>query len=79
MERVEILEKLTSIFQEIFDDEDIVLEEGSTSADIDGWDSLMHINIIAEIEDVFNIQFPMESVMKMKTVGEMIDYIITLQ
>ena len=75
MNREEIIYKLNDIFRDVFDDQAISVKEGTTSEDIDGWDSLLHITLIAEIEDAFSIKFPMKKVISMKNVGEMIDFI----
>ena len=40
-------------------------------ADIDGWDSLEHINLIAAVEQEFGVKFTMGQVVTMKNVGEM--------
>ena len=75
MKREEIIYKLNEIFRDVFDDQAITVKEETTSEDIDGWDSLIHITLIAEIEDCFEIKFPMKKVISMKNVGEMIDFI----
>ena len=46
-----------------------------TAADIDGWDSLMHITLISAVEDEFGVSFNMRDVVKMKNVGDMADLI----
>ena len=78
MNKEEIFTKLNSIFRDIFDDDTIVLSEGTTATDIEDWDSLTHISLIAAIEDEFGIRFDMKDVLKMKNVGEMADRIAAL-
>ena len=78
MNKEEIFTKLNSIFRDIFDDDTIVLSEGTTAADIEDWDSLTYISLIAAIEDDFGIRFDMKDVLKMKNVGEMADRIAAL-
>lgn len=78
MNKEEIFTKLNSIFRDIFDDDTIMLSEGTTAADIEDWDSLTHISLIAAIEDEFGIRFDMKDVLKMKNVGEMADRIAAL-
>lgn len=78
MNKEEIFIKLNSIFRDIFDDESIVLSENTTAADIEDWDSLTHISLIAAIEDEFGIRFDMKDVLNMKNVGEMTDRIAAL-
>ena len=71
----EIFERLNEVFRDFFDDEDIELDEGTTADDIDDWDSLNHITLMAAVEDEFGIRFTMGEVSGMKNVGEMADII----
>lgn len=73
MERKEILEKLNDIFHEVFDDDSLVITEATTAKDIEDWDSLTHITLIAAVEDEFDMKFAMKDVIGMKNVGEMVD------
>lgn len=77
MKREEVLEKLTDVFREVFDDEEIKLSDNTTSEDIEDWDSLEHINLIVAVEQEFNIKFNMNEVTSMKNVGEMVDIIVS--
>lgn len=77
MTRNEVYNELNSIFQDVFDDESIVLSDETTSADIEDWDSLENINLIVSIQARFKIKFDMEEVAAMKNVGEMVDRIIS--
>lgn len=78
MSREEIYKKLNTVFQEIFDNEDIKVNDSTTAKDIKLWDSLMHVTLIAEIENAFNIRFLMNDIPKMNTVGDMVDKIMEL-
>ena len=78
MDRSKVYEKLNGVFQDVFDDEDIVVNDATTAAEVDGWDSLMHITLISEVEDAFDIHFQMKDVTKMQNVGEMVDKIMEL-
>ena len=42
--------KLTKVFREVFDDDSIELTPETTANDIDDWDSIEHINLIAAVE-----------------------------
>ena len=75
MTRAEVFEKLNEVFQDVFDDEDITVGEETTSADIEDWDSLEHINLIVAVEKAFGIKFNMGEVNTMKNVGAMADII----
>ena len=71
MTRDEIFEGLNEVFQDVFDDEEIIVNESTTSDDIEDWDSLEHIRLIAAVEREFGVKFTMKEVSAMKNVGEM--------
>ncbi len=70
-----IKEKLEQVFRDVFDDDSIVLTDATSSKDIDDWDSLAHIQLIASIEDTFNIKFTLEEAVSAENVGEFIGII----
>lgn len=75
MTKHDIIERLNEVFQDVFDDEDIVVDEETTADDIEDWDSIEHINLISAVESEFGIRFTMGEVSGMKNVGEMISII----
>ena len=75
MNREEIFEKLTEVFADVFDDEDLEISETITSDDVEGWDSLAHINLIGSIEDEVGIKFAMEDLKNLESVSKIIDRI----
>ena len=46
MTREEAYERLTKVFRDVFDDEDIVLCDETTSDDIEDWDSFDHLKFL---------------------------------
>lgn len=76
MTRVEVFEKLNTIFRNNFDDEDIKLSDETSSADIEDWDSLEQINLVVVIQNEFQVKFNIDEVNAMKNVGEMVDFIM---
>lgn len=77
MTREAAYEKLNEVFRDVFDDEAIVVNDATTSNDIEDWDSLEHINLIAAVEQEFGMKFSMGQVVTMKNVGEMMDIILS--
>jgi acyl carrier protein len=75
MSKDEIFTRLNEVFQDVFGDDDITVTDETTAADVEGWDSLRHITLLAAVEDEFDIEFSMGQTVKMKNVGEMVDYI----
>lgn len=75
MTREEVFTALDEVFQDEFDDSSIHVKDATTSADIEDWDSLEHINLIFAVEKRFNVKFTMGEVTEMRNVGEMADII----
>ena len=75
MEREEIFSALQEIFEGLFGEGVPTLTDETTAQDVDGWDSLMHITMISEVESRFDMRFSMKDVIGMKNVGEMVDLI----
>jgi len=76
MSREEVFIKLNEVFRDVFDDEEITVTDATTADDIEEWDSLEHINLLAAVEQEFGMKFNMGQVVSMKNVGEMADIIL---
>lgn len=75
MTNEEILNDLQSIFQDVFDDESLVITNESNAEQIEDWDSLSHIRLVVAIEKHFAIKFAFGELQTLKNVGEMLDLI----
>ncbi len=73
MQNEALLEQVQEIFRDVLDDEEIVLQETSTAEDVEGWDSLTHIQLIVAIEKHFKIKFTSKEILSWKNVGELVD------
>jgi acyl carrier protein len=58
--------RVQDIFREVFDDPKLVLRDEMTAADVDGWDSLAHINLIIAVERKLGIKFATAEISRMK-------------
>lgn len=68
----EILEKVAEVVRDCIDDDGIEIGMDTVAADVDGWDSLMHITILAALEDEFGVGFPLTKVRRAETVGDLV-------
>ena len=75
MEKTEILSKLQEIFRDILDNEEIVLENSTSAEDIEEWDSLSHVQIVAEVEKQFGIKFTAYEITSWIDIEELVDCI----
>ena len=77
MTREEVFARLNEVFRDVFDNEEITVSDATTADDIEEWDSLEHINLLAAVEQEFGMKFNMGQVVSMKNVGEMADIILS--
>ncbi len=66
-----IYSRLTEIFQDVFDEDDLVIAPDMTADDVSGWDSLSHVRLILTVSKAFNIKFSASEVASFKNVGEL--------
>ena len=72
MEESQIYVRLTEIFEDVFDEDSIVVTPELTAKDVDGWDSLTHIRLILTIEKAFKIKFSTSEIGKLEKVGDLV-------
>jgi acyl carrier protein len=67
-----ILTGLTTVFREVFDDDELVLKPELTADDVEGWDSLAHIRLILSVPKKFGVEFSPVEMNRLKNVGDLI-------
>ena len=72
MDEPQIYQRLTEIFQEVFDEDSIEVTPKLSADDVDGWDSLTHIRLVLTIEKAFKIKFSTSEIVKLENVGDMV-------
>jgi len=75
MERKEIYLKLSEVFCDVFDLDEVDLNDSTTQKDVEDWDSISHVYLITEIQNAFGIKFASSEIYQWKNVGEMVDSI----
>jgi acyl carrier protein len=71
----DVLAELQPIFRDILDQPKLQIVRSSNASNVDGWDSLAHINLVTAIEQRFGISFALGELEGLKDVGEMIDLV----
>ena len=74
--RQNILDLLTPLFQDVFDDDDVVATEDLSAKDVEEWDSLSHIRLVVAIEGDLNVSFTTGELAVLENVGQMVDLIL---
>ena len=71
--REQILQTISEIVADTLMVPDVKMTEATTAADIDGWDSLTHVQIVVGIETRYNIRFSFTEVAQLENAGSLID------
>ena len=75
MERSEILAKVEEIFREELELDDLALTDETTADDVEEWDSLSHVQLVAAMEEAFGIEFKSREILSWENIGDLIDSI----
>ncbi|NPV39814.1 MAG: acyl carrier protein [Anaerolineae bacterium] len=66
-----LYDQLNEVFREVFADDSIQLTPETTADDIEGWDSLSHVNLMIAVELKFGIEFTQKEIRSFDNVGQM--------
>ncbi|HVY02131.1 MAG TPA: acyl carrier protein, partial [Caulobacterales bacterium] len=73
-----LLQDVTAVVRDVFADDEITLSQTTTADDVEGWDSLMHLNLIIAIEKRFKIKFSTAEISGLKEEGSNVGDILRL-
>lgn len=73
MEIENVLDQVQEIFRDILDEESLIISHSTTANDVDGWDSLTHIQLIVAIEKKYKVKFSSKEILSWRNVGELIE------
>ncbi len=71
----EMMEQITEVFRDVFDDDNLVVTKETNANEIEDWDSLAQIRLVAAIGKTFDVTFELGELNHLKNVGEMVDLI----
>jgi acyl carrier protein len=70
--------ELQEIFRQVFDDPTIILKDEMTAADVEGWDSVTHIDLLIAVERAMGIKFATAEMSRLKEPDQNIGSFIRL-
>jgi acyl carrier protein len=76
VDRLTVIDQLNVLFEEVIDAGPVCLSDATVPTDVDGWDSLNHIQLVVAMEKHFDIRFTSEEILAWQNVGEVIDCIL---
>jgi acyl carrier protein len=69
----DLLTEIQEIFRDIWDDNSLVITRDSNASNVEGWDSLAHVNLITAIEGRYKVKFALGERQELKNVGDLVD------
>jgi acyl carrier protein len=66
-----VLQKLTPLMQDCFDDDNVIATPELTAAEVPGWDSLAHVRFMLIIERAFAIKLSASEISSFRNVGDL--------
>lgn len=76
MNREQVIERLTGVLREVFDDDHLVAHPDLTASDVADWDSLNHIRLIVTVEKAFGVKFKFSEASGFANIGEMAEAVV---
>lgn len=73
MTRQEAFERVVDICRDVFENDDLELNDESNTNTVDEWDSLTHLNLINDIEEEFKMKFTLDEFSNSANLGELVD------
>jgi acyl carrier protein len=73
MTRAQAFAEVLAVLRKTFADPDLVVTEATTALDVEGWDSLMHANLLVRLEKRFNTRIPDDVAYDLRDVGQLVD------
>lgn len=71
-----IFNRVTEIIGKTLNRKKLKLNPENSSKDVEGWDSLAHVTIIAEVEKEFGISIDFMEILEIKTINDICQTIV---
>lgn len=68
-----LYERLTPVFRDVLDIDDLVLTPELSARDIAEWDSLSHIRLVVAVEQELGVRFAAGDIDSLDNVGEFVE------
>jgi acyl carrier protein len=74
----QLLDEVNSVIRDTFSDQAISVTEATTAEDVEGWDSLMHLNLVIALEKRFGVRFSTSEISRLKEEGQNVGSLLHL-
>jgi acyl carrier protein len=74
-DQTEIIDRVSVLMKDLFDRDDLIIDESTTAEDVDEWDSLSHIRLMVAIEKHYKVRFSTTEIESLQNVGDLVNLI----
>jgi acyl carrier protein len=72
----EVYSFLNELLSDVFMRDDLKIGPETTSSDVEGWDSVRHIEIMIAVEEHFGVQFRSSEFDNLRTIGDLVQKVV---
>ena len=72
MNREQIIERLTPMVREAFDNASLIIDDTMGPDTVEGWTSLGFMKLLTRVEETFGVKFKIVELMSIHTLGDLI-------
>jgi acyl carrier protein len=72
---MDVLSELNGVFRQVFENNELTVTRTTTANDVEDWDSIAHMILIAAVEQKFGMKFAFAELPTLENVGDMVDII----
>lgn len=71
-----VVAAITPVFRRVFDEPELILTPDLTARDVQAWDSLNHIVLVVELEDLTGLTFSTDQLAGLANVGDFVELMV---
>ena len=75
LDREDVLHRIRRIVANTLGPFDMEISESTMASQVDGWDSLTHVQIVVAIESEFNVRLSSSEIAQLENVGSLVDIV----
>jgi acyl carrier protein len=79
MDEAEVLAGVAEVLAQHFQVDPASVSRQTSAYDVDGWDSVSHVLVMLSVERRFAVKIPLERVLALEDVGDLVDVLVELR
>lgn len=79
MTKLEVFECVSDIIRDVFDEDKMVITEDTYLEEIEDWDSVAQMTLMAMVENEFKVHFGLDQIVKLKSVDDIVEHVLAMR